>query len=162
MSAPSRGGDGHFDHPLVLLKSGVSYEVSQSVRRISRKPVFLTHRRIRRTRPNIALVPDSFSRLGRIFDTMRAMKAALPLKRAIDVLHRPDISFRAAPSLPRGPHPRTNQAVSSPSSPPFLPYIKIRVRTIVRTRTCVSRFFSFATCSSIKRRSSDDAETPFR
>lgn len=49
---------------------------------------FLTHRRIRRTRPNIALVSDSFSRLGRIFDTMRAMKAALPLKRAIDVLHR--------------------------------------------------------------------------
>lgn len=37
---PLQGGDGHFDHPLVLLKSGVSYEVSQSVRRISRKPVF--------------------------------------------------------------------------------------------------------------------------
>ena len=49
---------------------------------------FLSYRRIRRTRPNIALMPDPFSRLGRIFDAMRAVKAALPLKRAIDVLHR--------------------------------------------------------------------------
>ena len=49
---------------------------------------FLTHRRIRRARPNIALMPDPFPRLRRIFDTMRAVKAALSLKRAIDVLHR--------------------------------------------------------------------------
>ena len=49
---------------------------------------FLSYRRIRRARPNIALMPDLFPRLRRIFDAMRAVKAALSLKRAIDVLHR--------------------------------------------------------------------------